>query len=381
MDIISVFKEGIEALAEAGGRDVKLCFQCSLCTASCPLNSVRTFMLRRMLRQAQFGLVELESADWWRCMTCGQCTIRCPRGVPIMDVMKAVRGMLVSANQEPASLHAATTSLASLGNPWGQAPEKRGECLDGLGVKRFAAGTGLLYFPCCTSAYDPRARGIAMSTAKILQAAGVDFGTLSEGEACCGESARKAGSEELFRKLAQTNIELFKVSGVMRILVSSPHCFHTFKNEYPMLGGRFEVVHFTEYVGGLVAEGRLKPTKELKARVTYHDPCYLGRHSGIYDAPRKALQSIPGVEMVEMTDRRDTSLCCGGGGGRIWQESVKGERLTDIRLSQAGSVGAQVMATACPYCLVNFDASLKDASSGVPQVQVKDISELIAESL
>ena len=179
-------------------------------------------------------------------MTCAQCTIRCPRGVPIIDVMKAVRGLLVLANQEPASLHAATASLASLGNPWGQAPEKRREWSEGLGVKRFSAGTGLLYFPCCTSAYDPRAQGIARSTAKVLQAAGVDFGTLSEGEVCCGESARKGGSEELFLKLAQTNIELFKSSGVPRILVSSPHCFHTFKNEYPELGGRFEVVHFTE---------------------------------------------------------------------------------------------------------------------------------------
>ena len=378
---ISVFKEGIEALAEVGGKDVNLCFQCSLCTSSCPWNGVRHFPLRRMLRQAQFGLVELESQDWWLCMTCGLCTSRCPRGVPIIDIMKAVRNVAVSAGMEPASLHSAMASLASLGNPWSQAPEKRTEWTEGMGIKAHSPGTELLYFPCCTSAYEPRARSIARSTAMILQASGVDFGILGAAEVCCGESARKSGYEGLFKNLAGTNIKTFSQVGVTRILTSSPHCYYTFKNEYSLLGGRFEVVHFTEYLGGLLSSGRLKLSKELKARIAYHDPCYLGRHSGIYDAPRQVLQSIPGVELVEMTDRRETSLCCGGGGGRLWQESKKGERFTDIRLAQAESVGADVMATACPYCLVNFDASARDIPEGKKTVQVKDISELVAEAL
>jgi len=378
--LVNIFKEGIEALADAGGSDVKLCFQCSLCTSSCPWNSVRTFVLRRMLRQAQFGLVELESEDWWRCMTCGLCTSRCPRGVPIMDIQRAVRKVLVVSGMEPASLHSALASLASLGNPWSQPAEKRTDWTESLEVKYFSQGTELLYFPCCTSAYDPRARNIARSTARILKAAGADFGILGESEVCCGESARKAGSEELFQNLAGTNIKSFKDRGVARILTSSPHCYHSLRNDYPSLGGRFEVVHITEYMDELLARGKLKFSNVIKTRVAYHDPCYLGRHSGVYDAPRNVLRSIPGVELVEMPDNRQTALCCGGGGGRIWQESKKGERFTDLRMDQARGVAAQVMATACPYCLINFEAS-HDESCDDGALQVKDVTELVAEAL
>ncbi|MBI2859514.1 MAG: (Fe-S)-binding protein [Chloroflexi bacterium] len=379
MEPVAIFKEGIDALAEAGAEQVKLCFQCSLCTSSCPWNSVRSFVLRRMLRQAQFGLVELESEEWWRCTTCGLCTSRCPRGVPIIDIMMAVRRILVSGGMEPSSIHSAFTSLATLGNPWSQPAGRRTDWAKGMAVRDFAPGMQWLYFPCCTSAYDPRARSIARSTAKVLMHAGVDFGILGNSEVCCGESARKAGNERVFQSLAQTNIKNMGERGVEGIIVSSPHCYHAFKNDYPPLGYRVAVLHSSEMLAQLVGAGKLNFSREQKVKVAYHDPCYLGRHSGVYDPPRTVLRSLPGIELVEMADSRQTALCCGAGGGRIWQETRKGERLADLRLAQAAGAGVDVMATACPYCLVNFESSVKDAEG--PSVQVKDLSELVAEAL
>jgi len=219
-----------------------------------------------------------------------------------------------------------------------------------------------------------------MMKATILNRAGVDFGILGSKENCCGESVRKSGNESLFQKLAQSNIAAFAESGINKIVVTSPHCYYTFKNEYPKLGGNFEVIHYTEYMAQLLKEGRLKPTKPVNAKVTYHDPCYLGRHSNIYDAPREILKSIPGIELVEMPDYGPDSLCCGGGGGRIWMETKKGERLSDLRLDQAVATGSSILAAACPYCILNFEDSIL-TTDRVGKIEVKDISELLAEAL
>jgi Fe-S oxidoreductase len=208
----------------------------------------------------------------------------------------------------------------------------------------------------------------------------VDFGILATKEVCCGESARKAGQESLFQNLAESNITAFNEAGVKRIVVTSPHCYNAFKNEYPELGGNFEVIHFSQYLVELIKEGRLKFTKELNKKVTYHDPCYLGRHNGIYDEPRQVLESIPGLELVEMSENRENSLCCGGGGGRIWMETKKGERFSDLRLEQALEVGASILALACPYCMVNFEDSVLSADKS-DVIEVKDIAELVLEAL
>jgi len=206
----------------------------------------------------------------------------------------------------------------------------------------------------------------------------VNYGTLGTDESCCGESVRKTGGEEVFRDLAKQNIKTFIDRGVKRLLVSSPHCYHTFKNEYPEFMVNFEVVHMTEFLAQLIREGRLELTGELKQKVTFHDPCYLGRHNAIYDAPREVLAAVPGAELVEMPDRRETSLCCGGGGGRIWMDTPKEERFSDLRVAQAMDTGAQVMVTSCPYCISNFEESrlsLEDDEA----LQVKDITEIVRE--
>ena len=380
MESVAPFKEGEELIKEAGGEVVKLCFQCGLCTTTCPWNIVRNFIVRKIVRQAQFGLANFDDEDWWLCTTCNACVSRCPRGVGIIDVMEAVRRIIVEAGFIPASLHTVMSSLSSVGNPALEEREKRADWAQGLEVKAFTPGTELLYFPCCVPAYDSRVRNVARATANILRKVGVDFGILGVKESCCGESVRKAGDESLFLSLAQSNIDAFVEAGVKKIVVTSPHCYSTFKSEYPELGGNFEVVHFTQYLAELLREGKLKLEKELKKRVVYQDPCYLGRHHGIYDEPREVLSSIPGLELVEFPDYRESSICCGGGGGRIWMDTKKGERFSDIRLEQAIELGGNILAVACPYCMLNFKDSVLTLGKG-DFIEVKDISELVQEAI
>ena len=223
---------------------------------------------------------------------------------------------------------------------------------------------------------------MAVAVAEILNRAGVDFGILGNQESCCGESIRKTGDEETFRALAKENIKTLIDKGVKKVLVASPHCYHTFKNEYPEFMVSFEVVHITELLAELIEDGRLQLADGLEKKVTYHDPCYLGRHNGIYDPPRDVLKKLPGVELTEMPDSRQDSLCCGGGGGRIWMETPKEERFADLRLAQAKGVGADVLVTSCPYCITNFEESrLALGDDGGGPLEVKDLTEIVEESL
>jgi Fe-S oxidoreductase len=380
---LAPFKVVIDGIKEAGGDADKLCYQCGKCDTVCPWNRVRKFFVRKMINQAKFGVVPLESEDIWLCATCRNCVQRCPRGVEIIDVMRALRRLLVPDGVVPASipnLRTVMTSIASVGNPWGQEPSERANWTKGLEVevKEFSEGTELLYFPCCYPSYEPRLKKVAQATAHLLNQAGVDFGILGSKENCCGESVRKAGNEDLFKRLARENIKTFIENGVKKILFSSPHCYHTMKNEYPEFKVNFEVVHITQYLFQLVKEGRLNPAKEYRKKITYHDPCYLGRHNGIYDEPREILKKIPGLELVEMADARENSLCCGMGGGRIWMETAKGERFSDLRLEQAIGVGAEVLVTSCPYCISQFEDSKLTLKNG-EGLQIMDITEILQE--
>jgi len=377
---LAPFKDVIEGLKEAGGEAFKFCYQCGKCETVCPWNRVRKYFVRRMIHQAQLGVVPFESEDLWLCATCRNCVGRCPRGVEIIDVVRAMRRLLVPDGVVPASipnLRGVMTSIASVGNPFRQEKD-RADWAEGLSVKAFTEGTETLYFPCCYPSYDPRLKKVAQATANILNRAGVDFGILGSKENCCGESVRKAGNEELFKRLARENIKTFIENGVKKIVASSPHCYHTFKNEYPEFKVNFEVVHVSQYLSRLIQDGRLKPTKEYGKKVTYHDPCYLGRHNGIYEEPREILKRIPGLELVEMANSREDSLCCGMGGGRIWMETAKGERFSTLRLEQAIGAGAEVLVTSCPYCITQFeDSRLTLKESEV--IQIKDITEILQE--
>jgi len=275
-------------------------------------------------------------------------------------------------------VRAVSAGLAAEGNPFGEERKAREDWAKGLSVQAFTEGMEVLYFPGCYPSYDPRLQKVAQATANILNKAGVDFGILGSKENCCGESVRKTGNEALFKRVARENIKTFIKNGVKKILVSSPHCYHTFKNEYSEFMVNFEVVHISQYLFQLINEGRLKPTKEYGKKVTYHDPCYLGRHNGIYDEPREVLKKIPGLELSEMTESREDSLCCGMGGGRIWLETPISERFSNIRLQQAIGIGAEVLATSCPYCITQFeDSRLSLSDSEV--IQIKDITEILQE--
>jgi Fe-S oxidoreductase len=296
--------------------------------------------------------------------------------------MRAIRRAVASlgVGVVPDALRISAKNIAGVGNPLGEAPEKRNDWAKDLNVKNFASDTETLYFPCCIPSYDPDVKTVARSTATIFDKLGIDYGLISTEAKCCGESIRKAGNEDTFQSLAQSNINLFVNSGVRTVVASSPHCYHTFKNEYPELGGEFEVIHITQYLALLIEQGKLKPAKEINKKVIYSDPCYLGRHNDIYDEPRKVLQSIPGLELIEFPDAREDGLCCGGGGGRIWMDTPKGERFSDIRVEQAVASGADVIALACPYCFLNYRDSVLSMGKA-EAVQVKDIAELVAEAI
>ena len=389
METVAPLKEIVDVIKESGGDGFKYCYQCGLCDTVCPWNKVSTFSMRRIIREATFGLTEIESEEMWRCTTCGNCPRQCPRGVKIIESGVALRRIATEYGVFPTPVRPVRTISASLtgeGNPLNEKRENRADWAKDLSVKPFAEGMEILYFPGCYLCYDPRLKKVASATASILKHAGVDFGILGTKENCCGESIRKTGDEELFKRLARENIKTFIDHGVKRILVSSPHCYHTFKNEYSEFMANFEVVHISEYLFELIDAGKLELNGEYGKKVTYHDPCYLGRHNDIYDEPRQVLEKIPGLELDEMPDSRTNSLCCGGGGGRIWMETLKGERFSDLRLEQATGVGAEVLVTSCPYCITHFEESRLTLLDGENEekedskvLEIKDITELIQE--
>ncbi|AGL00051.1 (Fe-S)-binding protein [Desulfoscipio gibsoniae] len=381
MEIEAPIKEVVEEIKESGGDAVKFCYQCGKCDTVCPWNKVRKFSMRKLIREATFGLTEIEHEEIWRCTTCGKCVQRCPRDVQQIQNMIALRRMATGYGVFPTAIKPVRTVSAGLtadGNPFGEDRTKRAQWAKGHSVKTFEEGMEILYFPGCYLSYDARLKKVAVATAKILNKAGVNFGILGAEENCCGESIRKTGNEDLFKQLARENIKTFIDNGVKKILVSSPHCYHTFKNEYPEFNVHFEIVHISQYIFELINEGRIQISKEYAKKITYHDPCYLGRHNGIYDEPRGVLQKIPGLELIEMPEAREDSLCCGMGGGRIWMETPMSERFANLRLEQAIRGGAEELVTACPYCITNFEDS-RVVLNYDDVIQIKDITEVLQE--
>ncbi len=382
MTPVTPLKEVVDIINEEGGEILKLCYQCGTCTAVCPWNKVRNFIVRRIMHQGQLGLIDFEDEDVWLCATCNNCVKRCPRGVEIIDVMRALRRAVTELGiaKVPDSLRITIKNISAVGNPLGEPEDKRTSWTQDLDVKLHTEGTEILYFPCCIPEYDPSVQRVARATANILKKAGVDFGILGNQANCCGESVRKAGNESVFQRLAESNISALKEAGVKKIIVSSPHCYHALTNEYPKLGGSFDVEHVSQYLLDLIKKNSLSFTGEVNKKVAYHDPCYLGRHHDIYDEPREVLRSIPGLELVELPDHREGSLCCGGGGGRIWMETKSGERFSDLRLKQALEIGANVLAIACPYCTLNFEDSVLTQNKS-DEIEVRDIAELVEMAL
>jgi Fe-S oxidoreductase len=261
---VADFKEIVDAIKANGGEAFKSCFQCGLCDVVCPWNTVRIFSMRKIVREAAFGMTDIESEDIWRCTTCGRCPQQCPRDVRQIESGVALRRIATEYGVFPTAarpIRAVRGSLMGEGNPMNEARKNRANWAEGLSVKTFTEGMEILYFPGCYLCYDPRLKKVARATAEILNRAGVDFGILGAKENCCGESIRKTGDEEVFKRLAKENIKTFIDHGVKKILVSSPHCYHTFKNEYPEFRVNFEVVHISQYIAELLHKGALELKK------------------------------------------------------------------------------------------------------------------------
>jgi Fe-S oxidoreductase len=319
----------------------------------------------------------------WACTTCRACEQECPVLISYVDKFVDIRRHLVQEQGEfPHDVATAFRGLENAGNPWGLAAAARREWAEGLSIPRLSEKPDAewLLWVGCAAAYDERARKIARATARLLLKAGVDFAILGEEESCTGDPARRAGNEFLYQMQAQANIEVLNGYGVRKILTICPHCYNTLGHEYPDFGGSYEVVHHTELLARLVAEGKLKPHRPVQARVVYHDACYLGRYNGVYEQPRDVLRRIPGVELVEAADSRDRGMCCGAGGAQFFKEEEPGkERVNTARTTQLLATGATVMASACPFCMRMLTDGL--AAKDRSDVRQLDLAEVLWESV
>jgi Fe-S oxidoreductase len=317
----------------------------------------------------------------WDCVTCGACMQECPVNIEHVDhIVDMRRNLVMGESRFPQEAGALLRNLEGTKNPWGVSQSERAEWADGLGVRILEDGRApeYLYWVGCAASFDDRAKRIAQATARLLQRAGIPFAILGSRELCTGDPARRMGHEYQFQQLAEENVRTLNDTGVKKVIVNCPHCFNTIRNEYPDYGGSYEVIHHTQLLARLLDEGRLRPTAEVEALITYHDPCYLGRHNGVYDEPRRVLDRIPGVRQVEMPRHRERGFCCGAGGARMWMEEGLGKRINGERTDEAAATGADVLGVACPYCMVMLDDGAKAKGDGL---EVKDVSQVVAESV
>ena len=322
----------------------------------------------------------------WACTTCRACEEQCPVMITYVDKIVDMRRSLVMLRGEfPAELQKTFSALETNGNPWNITKMDRAAWADGLDVPLMAdkPDAEVLYWVGCAASYDDRAKKIARATVKLLREAGVDFAILGTEETCTGDPARRAGNEHLFMMLAEQNVAALNTYKPKKILSTCPHCFNTLANEYPDFGARFEVVHHTDFLMGLIAEGKLKPTKGVRAKVAYHDSCYLGRYNGVYEPPREVLKRIPGVELVEAEWSREKGLCCGAGGAQMWmEEQHSAERVNKRRTLQLVNTGASVIASGCPFCQTMLTDGIKDMEDSLKSpVEQLDVAELLERSI
>ena len=360
------------------------CIQCGRCSSGCPVSLKSALNIRKIIRDVTVN-PDLEPVceqdELWDCTTCSICSLRCPRGLKPHEVLISIRSALTDEGKVPVTIRDALEGTLKHGNPYGQIRSKRSEWASDLKLKDFSQGdkAKILYFVGCAPSYDPRVQQVSRALVKVFSQAGVDFGILGNEENCCGNEIRRMGEEGLFDMLRDNNLKLFHDYKIKQIVTTSSHSYNAFKNEYQDDG--FEVKHYTQFVAGLIEEGKVKFSKKINKVVTYQDPCFLGKQNGIYEEPRFILRSIPGITFIEFERSRERSLCCEGGGGRMWVDaSDSGQRLGEIRVREAVELGAEIIATACPFCLINLEEAVTITGLG-EKIQVKDIIELVAEAM
>jgi len=377
------------------------CVNCGRCEEACPANiSGMTYSPRTFIQTLRKTMVEslvtskgksnqelfaeaFSEAYPWQCTTCGACISRCPAFVnPVDEIIDMRRYQALTTGKVPKSVADTLRNIERQGNPWGIPAQDRLNWSDGLNLRELAPGdeTDVLFFVGCASAYDDRNKKVARSFVHLLQKANVNFGVLGFDETCCGENARRMGNEYLFQVFAEQNLEAMGKVKFNRIVTQCPHCFNTLKNEYPQFGSSYRVQHYTEFLTELSLTNGISPNGNgLKGRLAYHDSCYLGRYNQIYKAPRQLLKDAK-LEPVELSRKGENSFCCGGGGGQSWMETDPNTRINHRRLAEVLQAKADVVATACPYCMLMFDDAIRSKGLG-EQVQVMDISEILEKQL
>lgn len=321
----------------------------------------------------------------YSCTMCSNCVEECKFefNEEIVNMMIAARARLTETRVLPVSVRDYLTNVYLHGNPWKKPRKKRGAWAEGTNIRAYKKGDDYLFYVGDIGSYDPMGQKMARGIGKALTMAGVSFGIMDEAECSDGNDVHMMGEEALFTYLAEKNIRLFKEKGIERIVTLSPHAYNIMKNMYPEFGGNFEVMHYTQLFMDMVSRGMLEMHKNLpERRVTYHDPCFLGRWNKEYDAPRALLQNIPGIKLVEMERNRKDAFCCGGGGGNVFTDIIGGGDRSParIRIREAYATGATILAVACPACLIMFDDALKSEHME-EKMEVRDISDILAESL
>jgi Fe-S oxidoreductase len=398
MDEDTIFGAGkIEHFTWKQLLDLVTCTECGRCQSQCPawntgkpLSPKLVIMDLRdeLFRNERRALVpDVITEDvLWACTTCGACVEECPVDIEHVDAIVDMRRYQVLIESRfPAEAALMLRNVENRGDPWGLGAAKRLEWTESLDFEvpvvdgTIPGEVEYLFWVGCAGALDERARKTTQSVARLLHQAGVSFAVLGPAESCTGDPVRRLGNEYLFQTQAQQNIETLNAASVTKVVASCPHCFNTLSKEYPALGGNYEVIHHSQLLARLVAEGRLRPQR-LDATIAYHDPCYLGRHNQVYEPPRSIIDSVPGVSSVEMGRCRERSFCCGAGGARMWLEEHQGKRINLERTDEALATGADVVSTACPYCLIMLDDAVKERGRD-EEVKVLDVAQVLERSM
>ncbi len=370
--------------------DTFSCTECGRCQDACPawstgkilspklvIMGLRDYVLAEEAQSLVPGAVPEESV--WDCVTCGACVQACPVSIEHVDHIVDLRRHLVMVESSfPAEAEPMLRDVERASNPWGKAQSERADWASPLGVRVLEPGDPApeyLYWVGCASSFDERARRTAESTAKLLQAAGVDFAILGPRESCTGDPARRIGNEYVFQAFAEQNVQTLAEAGVRKIVTGCPHCFNTLANEYPDFGGSYEVIHHSELLASLVAEGRLRPQRSEGLSITYHDSCYLARHNDVLGAPRDLVAAVGAP--VEMKRSGKETFCCGAGGAHMWMEE-RGGAISEARVGEAAATGADALAVACPFCTVMLDDGVQSAGD---ELRVVDVATLLSEAI